>query len=77
LALECITCPITFNGWTYREAEKELESVRCVPNCPVLDQLDSRDGAHGVLELFESQNRPQARLDVTVILLNEVVEILA
>jgi hypothetical protein len=41
-----------------------------------MDQLDSRDGAHGVLELLESQHRPQARLDVPVILLDDVVEIL-
>ena len=42
-----------------------------------MDQLDSRDGAHGVLELLESQHRPEARLDVAVILLNDIVEILA
>ena len=42
-----------------------------------MDQLDSPDGAHSVLELLESQHRPEARLDVAVILLNDIVEILA
>ena len=42
-----------------------------------MDQLDSSDGARGVLELLESQHRPEARFDVAVILLNDVVEILA
>jgi hypothetical protein len=42
-----------------------------------MDQLDSRAGARGVLELPESQHRPEARLDVAVILLNDIVEILA
>ena len=41
-----------------------------------MDQLDSPDGARGVLELLESQHRPEARLDVAVILLNDIVEIL-
>jgi hypothetical protein len=41
-----------------------------------MEQRDSRDGARGVLELLESQHRSEARLDVAVILLNDIVEIL-
>ena len=42
-----------------------------------MDQLDSSDGGCGVLELLEPQHRPGTRLDVAVILLNDIVEILA
>ena len=51
------------------------ESELSFPN--PMQQLDSSDGACDVLELLESQHRPEARLDVAVILLNDVVEILA
>ena len=41
-----------------------------------MDQLDSPDGGRRFLELLESQHRPGPRLDVAVILLNDIVEIL-
>jgi hypothetical protein len=39
-----------------------------------MDQPDSRDGARSVLELLEAQHWSEARLDVVVILLNDIGE---
>jgi hypothetical protein len=39
-----------------------------------MQQLDAADGGRGIIELLESQYRPDARLDLALILLNDFGE---